>query len=169
MNAPEPIVSRQPLLELAALAKALGHPARLRILAMLRAGPLCVCQMTAVLELAFSTVSGHLNELRKSGLVLEQKRGKWVEYRAAEGDTVARLLDLLMPLLDGDPQVVEDAGLIAAVREVPLDSLCRSGLDLETLGLVRTSAASPAVLHVSRKGAEPSVGQPKRAIGVEEG
>jgi hypothetical protein len=29
-------------------AKAIGHPVRLRILAMLRSGPLCVCQLTAV-------------------------------------------------------------------------------------------------------------------------
>ncbi len=32
--------------------KALAHPGRLRILALLRAGELCVCQMTAVLNLA---------------------------------------------------------------------------------------------------------------------
>jgi len=134
------------LVELVDLAKALGHPARLRILVMLATGPLCVCQMTAVLNLAFSTVSGHLNELRKSGLVLEQKRGKWVEYRASDLATVARLLNLLLPLIESDPQVAADRELIAGVREVPLDSLCRARLNLEAVGLVRakgSGAVSP--------------------------
>jgi ArsR family transcriptional regulator len=53
-------------------AKALGHPGRLRILAMLRGGPLCVCQITAALGLSGSTVSAHLSDLRRAGLVTEQ-------------------------------------------------------------------------------------------------
>jgi len=63
-----------------AAAKALAHPARLRILAMLRHAELCVCQMSTILQLAASTVSGHLNDLRRSGLVLERKQGKLVYY-----------------------------------------------------------------------------------------
>ena len=75
--------------ELVRIHKALAHPVRLRILAMLRRGPLCVCQMTAVLQLAASTVSAHLSDLRRSDLVLERKAGKWVEYRLAD-DASAR-------------------------------------------------------------------------------
>ena len=55
--------------------KALAHPGRLRILAMLRGGDLCVCQMTAVLELAASTVSSHLSDLRRAGLVTDADLG----------------------------------------------------------------------------------------------
>ena len=47
--------------------KALAHPGRLRILAMLRGGELCVCQMTAVLDLAASSVSAHLADLKRAG------------------------------------------------------------------------------------------------------
>jgi DNA-binding transcriptional ArsR family regulator len=60
------------------VAKALAHASRLRILAMLSGGELCVCQMTAVLRLAPSTVSAHLSDLRRSGLVVERKDAKWV-------------------------------------------------------------------------------------------
>ena len=60
--------------------KALAHPGRLRMLAMLQGGDLCVCQMTAVLDLAASTVSSHLSDLRRAGLVTERKSGKWVHY-----------------------------------------------------------------------------------------
>jgi len=49
------------------LGKGLAHPARLRMLAMLAGGELCVCQMTAVLELAASTVSQHLAVLERGG------------------------------------------------------------------------------------------------------
>ena len=61
-----------------ATARALGHPARLRTIAMLRSGELCVCQITEVLGLAPSTVSAHLKELKQAGLITERKDGKWV-------------------------------------------------------------------------------------------
>jgi DNA-binding transcriptional ArsR family regulator len=112
--------------------KALAHPARLRILGMLRGGELCVCQVTAVLGLAASTVSAHLSELRRAGLVEEQKEGRWVRYRLREsgGDLVS-----LWPKLDADPQARADAALLARLRRVPLETLCRVDLDLSRLGI----------------------------------
>jgi ArsR family transcriptional regulator len=112
--------------------KALAHPARLRILAMLRGGELCVCQVTAVLGLAASTVSAHLAELRRARLVEEQKDGRWVRYRLREG---AGDLDPLWPRLDADPQARADAALLARLRRVPLQTLCRADLDLARLGI----------------------------------
>ncbi len=64
-----------------AVAKALAHPARIRLLAMLDGGELCSCQLAAVLGLAQSTVSAHMAELRRAGLVEEDKRGRWVYSR----------------------------------------------------------------------------------------
>ena len=58
--------------------KALANPARLRILAALERGECCVCQLTAVLELAPSTVSAHLSELKRAGFLLDRKDGKVV-------------------------------------------------------------------------------------------
>lgn len=56
--------------DLAPLAKALGHPARLRVLAALGAGGECLCgEVVAVVGLAQSTVSQHLKVLREAGLV----------------------------------------------------------------------------------------------------
>jgi DNA-binding transcriptional ArsR family regulator len=112
--------------------KALGHATRLRILAMLRGGELCVCQITAVLGLAASTVSAHLAELRRAGLVEEQKEGRWVRYRLHEatGDLAA-----LWRKLDADPQARADAALLAHLRRVPLETLCRADLDLSRLGI----------------------------------
>jgi ArsR family transcriptional regulator len=67
-----------PLNRLVQIHKALGHPVRLRLLAALRTGPLCVCQMTVVVKLAASTVSEHLSELRRAGLLSLRKEGRWV-------------------------------------------------------------------------------------------
>lgn len=62
------------------LFKSLSDPNRLRILKMLQIKPLCVCEITDVLELATSTVSKHLSILKETGFIIEEKDGKWVNY-----------------------------------------------------------------------------------------
>jgi len=58
------------LVRAAALAKALAHPVRLRILEILAGGRGCVCGgLVDRLPLAQSTVSQHLKELRDAGLI----------------------------------------------------------------------------------------------------
>lgn len=130
-----------PLLPLmVAAAKAMGHPTRLRILGMLRTGSLCVCQMTAVLELAASTVSGHLAELRRAGLVTERKLGKWVEYSLAAGGPASALLAPALDNLRHDAQARVDAGSVRKVRAVSRETLCLVGIDLKTAGGARGAA-----------------------------
>ncbi|MCL4813597.1 MAG: winged helix-turn-helix domain-containing protein [Vicinamibacteraceae bacterium] len=119
--------------QLVAAAKALGHPARLRILAMLRPGSLCVCQMSAVLQLAASTVSGHLNELRRAGLVVENKVGKLVYYRLDEGSPFAPWLAQALDLVEDDQRGREDGLLARKVQGVPIPLLTQGGLTLEDL------------------------------------
>lgn len=56
--------------ELAALAKAIGHPARVQILRLLARRDACVCgDIVDELPLAQSTVSQHLKVLKDAGLV----------------------------------------------------------------------------------------------------
>jgi DNA-binding transcriptional ArsR family regulator len=117
--------------------KALGHPVRLRLVAMLRGGELCVCQMTAVLGLAASTVSAHLTDLKRTGLVEERKEGRWVLHRLAEDAAVSRHLEPVWKSIVGDPQVEEDARLLRDLRRVPVEELCRVDLDLKRLGIRR--------------------------------
>ena len=121
--------------ELVRIHKALAHPVRLRILAMLRRGPLCVCQMTAVLQLAASTVSAHLSDLRRSDLVAERKDGKWVEYRLADDVPGAVLASVPWGDLEKDPAVVQDRAVLKELRKVSLEELCRVDLDLSRLGI----------------------------------
>ena len=56
--------------ELATVAKALGHPARVAIIRLLAARATCTCgELVAELPLSQSTVSQHLKELKTAGLV----------------------------------------------------------------------------------------------------
>jgi len=107
--------------------KALSHPARVRILAMLRSGELCVCQIVEVLRLAPSTVSAHLRELRHAGLTSERKEGRWVNVRlAGESDAEPLLLEVLGQVAD-DPQVIADQEMVRQLRRLPVVDLCRFG------------------------------------------
>jgi len=56
--------------ELAEFAKAISHPARIAILNKLAESNMCICgEIVKVLPLSQSTVSQHLTELKKAGLV----------------------------------------------------------------------------------------------------
>jgi DNA-binding transcriptional ArsR family regulator len=117
--------------------KALAHPGRLRILAMLRGGELCVCQMTTILDLAASSVSAHLADLKRAGLVGERKDGRWVFHRLAEGEEASTHLEPVFRSLARDPQVESDARLLRELRRVDVEELCRVELDLKRLGIRR--------------------------------
>lgn len=67
--------------ELARLAKALGHPVRVRILRMLSRKEARICsQIVGELPLAQSTVSEHLRILKEAGLVRSSQDGPRVGY-----------------------------------------------------------------------------------------
>jgi DNA-binding transcriptional ArsR family regulator len=112
-----------------AAARALGHPARLRTIAMLRSGELCVCQITEVLKLAPSTVSAHLKDLKQAGLVSERKDGKWVYFKLIEGHGTRSWIEAALSGLVHDPQIESDELLVAELRRLPVEDLCRIGYE----------------------------------------
>jgi ArsR family transcriptional regulator, arsenate/arsenite/antimonite-responsive transcriptional repressor len=120
-------MTEQPLSSTAAAAKALGHPTRLRLLTALSGGPLCVCQMTALLGTAPSTVSEHLRDLKRAGLVVEEKSGKFVFYRLSASRNAACWLQAVRAGLAGDPVAAADAEIIARLRRVPVEEFAASG------------------------------------------
>ena len=120
------------LVTAAARNRALGHPARMRIVAMLRTGELCVCQVTAVLVLAPSTVSAHLAELKRAGLVRERRDGRWVHYAIADS-LEEHVPEGMWRDLEADPQVQADAAQVRTLRAYPVEELCRVDLDVGRL------------------------------------
>jgi DNA-binding transcriptional ArsR family regulator len=132
--------SRSALTQLVDVYKALGHPVRLRILAMLRTGELCACQITAVLKLASSTVSAHLSELRRAGVIVERKDGRWVIFRHAEDEHAQTLIATSLANLGRDARIEADARIVKHLRRVPVEKLCQAELDLGRVG-IREAAA----------------------------
>ena len=61
---------------LAGFAKAISHPARIAILQVLAKKNECICgEIVEVLPLAQSTISQHLKELKKAGLIIGSIEG----------------------------------------------------------------------------------------------
>ena len=72
---------------------ALADPVRLRLLSLLASaetGEVCVCDLTAPVGKSQPTVSHHLKVLAEAGLVVGDKRGRWVWYRVVP-DQLRRL------------------------------------------------------------------------------
>ena len=102
--------------------KALAHPVRLRILALLRGGELCVCEVAEVLGLAPSTVSEHLTGLRRAGVVREWKVGRWVHVALSDEASARPMLEALWPLMTvAEAELAEDRAQARALRCVACD------------------------------------------------
>jgi ArsR family transcriptional regulator, arsenate/arsenite/antimonite-responsive transcriptional repressor len=80
----------------AQLFRALGDPARVRILNVLATSeePVCVCHLVEPLGLTQPTVSHHLKTLTDVGLLDRRQRGKWAFFSLKPG-AAARLASLL--------------------------------------------------------------------------
>ena len=71
----------------ALLFKAFADPTRLRLLNLLRAGEVCVCDLVTIIDAPQPKVSRHLAYLRRTGLVEARRQGLWMYYRLAEPRT----------------------------------------------------------------------------------
>ncbi|GAB4328373.1 MAG: hypothetical protein Kow0037_02610 [Calditrichia bacterium] len=117
--------------DLSRFFKALSDPNRLRILKMLEIRPLCVCEITEILQLATSTVSKHLSILRDAGLILDNKEGKWVNYQlnhSADSPYVSQILPLLHEWLKNDPTIKNDSKM---AKNVNRDQICSTTVNIE--------------------------------------
>lgn len=78
--------------ELVAIFKALSDETRLRVIKLLEEGELCVCDITAALDMSQPKVSFHLSALKDAGLIRDRKQGKWTHYSLNEADLFRRML-----------------------------------------------------------------------------
>ena len=77
--------------------RALSDPTRLRILHLLLAGELCVCDLVAVIAVPQPTASRHLAYLRRTHLVVPRREGAWIYYALTPAKTAfhKKLLECL--------------------------------------------------------------------------
>jgi ArsR family transcriptional regulator len=93
--------------ELDLLFKGFADPTRIRILNVLAAGEICVCDLVDLLGLPQSTISRHLRYLHRAGLVEVSREWKFAHYRLAEPtQSVHRtLLNCVRTCFRGLPQL----------------------------------------------------------------
>jgi len=92
-----PVLSDEEAEATATLFRALGDPARVRLVNILAAsGQVCVCELTEPLGLSQPTVSHHLKKLTDAGLLEREQRGRWAYFSINEEamDRLAGLADL---------------------------------------------------------------------------
>jgi ArsR family transcriptional regulator, arsenate/arsenite/antimonite-responsive transcriptional repressor len=87
-----PSLSDEDAFATASLFRALGDPARVKIVNALarQDEPVCACEFEPALGLAQPTVSHHLKRLTEAGLLEREQRGKWAYYSLSE-EAVGRL------------------------------------------------------------------------------
>ena len=110
------------------ITRALADPNRVRILLALRRGELCVCQITELLGLAFSTISKHLSVLQQAGLIQSRKTERWVYYRLPDKSApvpVREALDWVKKSLTKTREAVADAKKLNRVLRTDLAVICR--------------------------------------------
>ena len=86
--------------QMAVLAKALGHPARVRIMRLLLDRDACYCgELVDELSLAQATVSQHLKILKQAGLIIGEIEGPRISYCASR-ERLAELHALVGRILE---------------------------------------------------------------------
>ncbi len=87
-----PVLDAEEAAATAELFRALGDPARVRIVNLLATSsePVCACELYEPLGLSQPTVSHHLKRLTDAGLLERRQRGKWA-YFSLKRDAVEKL------------------------------------------------------------------------------
>ncbi len=104
--------------------KAVSHPLRLRVLALLEPGELCVCQVAEVLQVPQSSVSEALRELRRAGFIVERKDGRWVFVSVVPKKHASPLLKGLLAEVGVLPEVQEDRARAKSVQVLSIPTVC---------------------------------------------
>jgi ArsR family transcriptional regulator, arsenate/arsenite/antimonite-responsive transcriptional repressor len=132
------------LVEMDSLFKALADATRLRILGLLLAGEVCVCDIHESLKIPQSKASRHLAYLRRSGLVETRREGLWIHYRlgtfsdpvlGAIGDAVRHALTHIETVRRDGTRLKKRTGCcVPTPRELGGVSCCVPAADMATAG-----------------------------------
>ncbi len=112
-----------PLKNATKVFKALSDETRLRILKMLQARPLCVCEIQHVLKGSQPNVSHHLKTLSDADLVQSKKDGLWIDYRLPDKPASplhAAALSFVRKSLDNEPVVKKDRTMVKSVDRIEI-------------------------------------------------
>lgn len=77
------------------ILKSLADLTRLKILYLLKNGELCVCEIIEILDKSQSTISHHLNILKKAGIISARKEGTWSYYKLSNKEFLNNLENII--------------------------------------------------------------------------
>ncbi len=94
--------------------KAVSESNRIRILMLLKQKHLCVCEITSILGLNTSTISSHLSILKNAGFIIDEKEGKWINYKINDeiDEYNSTVLELISNYFSNEPQLLKDIAQI---------------------------------------------------------
>ena len=90
------------MLKAVAFAHALADVTRWRIAQLIASDALCVCELADIFQLPQSTLSTHLQVMRRTGVASVERCDKWSYYRLAK--EVAPVWKALNALAEADPE-----------------------------------------------------------------
>lgn len=107
----------QKLAEFELFFAALADKTRLRLLNLMREGEVCVCFFAETLETNNPKISRHLAYLKRAGLVVGRRDGKWMHYRINEpaDAAIGKILGELLASFETDPQMQKDKEILTKV------------------------------------------------------
>ena len=111
-----------------AFFRALSDATRLRSLMLMQSeGELCVCELTAALDLSQPKISRHLGQLRDLGVTRVRREGTWVFYRISDDlpAWAARVLEETFKGTEGSTRFREDRQRLTGMSGRPPRACCQ--------------------------------------------
>jgi ArsR family transcriptional regulator, arsenate/arsenite/antimonite-responsive transcriptional repressor len=107
--------------EMERLFLGLGDRTRLRLLNLMGNQEVCVCYFVEILNMPQPTISRHLAYLRRTGLVLARREGKWMHYRIAlpKNQFARQLLRYTLLWLKADKDMQRDRSRLTSACCAP--------------------------------------------------
>lgn len=127
---------------LVTFCKALADDTRWRIVSLVRDEALCVCELADILKMPQSSISSHVQIIRKAGLLESERCGKWTYFRIEPGARKALLtLENLLGEASGKTTVSDRKRAEARLKQ-RADSCCPGPVTLVALSRPRTRLLS---------------------------
>jgi len=108
------------------MLKALGDENRFRIVMLLKARKMCVCEIYKILDISGATLSVHLKILKNAGIVTQRRDGRWIEYYINEDEKMKLILDQIENTIEKKDVIRKDRGMAMKMsREQCSDSFSK--------------------------------------------
>jgi ArsR family transcriptional regulator len=116
--------------QISRILRVIDHPARLQILLAIGEDEACVCHLEALFGWRQAYISQHLMAMRRAGVLMTRRQGKFVYYRLAN----PRMLEL-----------IHLAAGLAGVSLADVDTLASSSIDLCKCPRCRIEGETPVL------------------------